>query len=71
MFSGGEAKRYQSSNSKRILRKLKAKNYQNGVLKMVYGKRMTVQGKIEEFDNETAPLPKAELIDAYYAFLGN
>lgn len=62
---------YQSTSFSKIFRKLKANNFQKGVLKMSYGQRKTIQGKIEEFDNETVLLSKKELIQAYYAFLGN
>ena len=71
IFSDKTIKIYTSTNSAKILRKIKAKNFLKAVLKMSYGQRLTKQGNMEEFDNETVPLPKKELIKAYYAFLGN
>jgi len=57
----GTVKRYQSTKSTRILRKLKATNFQKGLLRMTYGYRKTVNGKIEEFYNDTVLLPKKKL----------
>lgn len=61
---------YHSTNSSKILRRIKVNNFPKGVLKMCYGYRETKDGKMEEFDNETVPLSKDELEKAYYAFLG-
>lgn len=70
-FHDRMVKVYRSSSSNKIVRKVKANNFQKGIIKVSYGKRTTVNGKEEEFDNESMPLPKEELLAIFQAFLGH
>jgi len=70
-FSNGTVKRYQSSSTNKIIRKIKANNFEKGIIKVSYGKKISVFGKLEEFDNESVPLPKTELLAIFQVFIGH
>jgi hypothetical protein len=67
----GKIKRYQSSSTNKIIRKIKANNFEKGIIKVSYGKKISVFGKMEEFDNESVPLSKTELLAIFQVFIGH